>query len=170
MGARYKLLGKKRHAVLDLPYNEVLDTFEKALVNTDGSLCGSVDRETGVFKIEYRVEPNKKDVYETYCMLVSLKKVDDEKTRIDYGFMFDRFLNLYTRILSLICFLVPLMAAAFFFLKFHLSSPKTLFLYIPLLLISAFGLFSFIAYKEKKEEAVKMVKEFEELLISAFND
>ena len=29
MPARYKLLGKKRRAVLDLPYNEVLNTFEK---------------------------------------------------------------------------------------------------------------------------------------------
>ena len=170
MPARYKLLGKKRRAVLDLPYNEVLNTFEKALANTDGSLCGSVDRETGVFKIEYRIEPGKKDVYETYCMLVSLKEIDEERTKIEYAFMFDRFLNLYTRILSLICFFVPLMAAAFFFLKFHLSSPKTLFLYIPLLLISAFGLFSFIAYKEKREEAEKMVKEFEQLLISAFEE
>ena len=170
MASRYKLLGKKRHAVLDLPYNQVLDTFEKALVKNDGSLCGSIDRETGVFKIEYRVEPGKKDVYETYCMLVSLKRLDDNKTKIEYGFVFDRFLNLYTRILSMVCFIVPLFAAAFFFLKFHLNSPKTLFLYIPLLLISGFGLFSFIAYKEKKEEAIKMVKEFEELLISAFSD
>lgn len=171
LGGRYKVIGKKRHAVLDLPYGEVLDTFEEVLCDSGevSRLTGSVNRETGVFKIEYKISAGKRDVYENYCMLVQLRETDNGGTRIDYAFVYDRLLSWYTRILSLICFAVPLAATLMIYFMFELRSPIHLALYIPLLLISAFGLFSLFGCREKCDSVKPMVKEFEQLLINAFD-
>ena len=66
IGGRYKLIGKKKHAIVDIPYSEVLDVFEEALSSADQSskLTGSINRETGVFKIEYKISGRKNEVYE----------------------------------------------------------------------------------------------------------
>ena len=73
IGGRYKLIGKRKHAILDLPYAQVCETFENMLINSDVTrLMGSVNRNTGVFKIEYKIHGRQKDTYETYCMLVEL--------------------------------------------------------------------------------------------------
>lgn len=172
LNARYKVIGKKRFAKLDMPYDEVLDTFENAIANlsADSRLVGSVDRETGVFKIEYKLDPQKNDTFETYCILVQIKDKGDGTTKIEYAFVYDRFISLYTRILSAICFLVPLAAAGLVYFYFKMRELMHLTLYIPLMLISAFGLFSLIAYNEKQEAAEPMVKDFEELLVSAFEE
>ena len=170
VGARYKLIGKRRRALLDLPYDEVIDTFEKALSgNEDSRLSGSVNRDTGVFKIEYKIADRKNDTYENYCMLVELKPTEGG-TKIEYAFVYDRLISWYTRILSVICFLVPLAAILTIFLKFELKELVHLAIYIPLGLISAFGVFSLFGYKEKKSKVKPMVKEFETLLMSAFSD
>lgn len=170
IGARYKLIGKRRRALLDLPYDEVLDTFENALSgNEDSRLSGSVNRDTGVFKIEYKIADRKNDTYENYCMLVDLKPTKGG-TKIEYAFVYDRLISWYTRILSVICFLVPLAAILTIFLKFELKELVHLAIYIPLGLISAFGVFSLFGYKEKKSKVKPMVKEFETLLMSAFSD
>lgn len=170
IGGRYKLLGKRKHALLDLPYEEVLDTFEKALEESkDSSLSGSVNRETGVFKIEYKIPNHKNETYENYCMLVEIKETSNG-VKIEYAFVYDRLISWYTRILSIICFLVPLGAAAFIFLKFQLKEPIHLLVYLPLLLISGFGIFSLFGYCEKKSKVKPMVKDFEEMLLSAFED
>ncbi len=172
IGGRYKLMGKKKHAILDMPYNEVLDVFEEALSNSDRSskLLGSVNRETGVFKIEYKLSSRKNDVYENYCMLVEIKETEDGGTRIEYAFVYDRFISWYTKILSVICFLVPLIAALTVYFKFELKELVHLALYVPLLLISAFGVFSLFGYKEKKSSVKPMVKEFENMLIALFDE
>lgn len=170
IGARYKLIGKRRRALLDLPYDEVIDTFENALSgNEDSRLSGSVNRDTGVFKIEYKIADRKNDTYENYCMLVELKPTEGG-TKIEYAFVYDRLISWYTRILSVICFLVPLAAILTIFLKFELKELVHLAIYIPLGLISAFGVFSLFGYKESKSKVKPMVKEFEALLMSAFSD
>ena len=170
VGARYKLIGKRRRALLDLPYDEVLDTFENALSDDENSrLSGSVNRDTGVFKIEYKIADRKNDTYENYCMLVDLKPTKGG-TKIEYAFVYDRLISWYTRILSVICFLVPLAAILTIFLKFELKELVHLAIYIPLGLISAFGVFSLFGYKEKKSKVKPMVKEFEAFLMSAFSD
>lgn len=172
LNARYKVMGKKRFAKLDMPYETVLDTFEEAIGNLDedSRLVGSVDRESGMFKIEYRIDEEKKDTFETYCILVQVKDKGDGTTKIEYAFVFDRFICWYTRILSAVCFAAPLAAAALVFFKLQLRELLHLILYIPLLLISAFGLFSLLGYREKRQAVEPMVKEFEELLISAFEE
>lgn len=170
IGARYKLIGKRRRALLDLPYDEVIDTFENALSgNEDSRLSGSVNRDTGVFKIEYKIADRKNDTYENYCMLVDLKPTEGG-TKIEYAFVYDRLISWYTRILSVICFLVPLAAILTIFLKFELKELVHLAIYIPLGLISAFGVFSLFGYKESKSKVKPMVKEFEAFLMSAFSD
>lgn len=170
IGARYKLIGKRRRALLDLPYDEVLDTFENALSDDENSrLSGSVNRDTGVFKIEYKIADRKNDTYENYCMLVDLKPTKGG-TKIEYAFVYDRLISWYTRILSVICFLVPLAAILTIFLKFELKELVHLAIYIPLGLISAFGVFSLFGYKESKSKVKPMVKEFEAFLMSAFSD
>lgn len=170
VGARYKLIGKRRRALLDLPYDEVLDTFENALSDDENSrLSGSVNRDTGVFKIEYKIADRKNDTYENYCMLVDLKPTKGG-TKIEYAFVYDRLISWYTRILSVICFLVPLAAILTIFLKFELKELVHLAIYIPLGLISAFGVFSLFGYKESKSKVKPMVKEFEAFLMSAFSD
>lgn len=170
VGARYKLIGKRRRALLDLPYDEVLDTFENALSDDENSrLSGSVNRDTGVFKIEYKIADRKNDTYENYCMLVELKPTEGG-TKIEYAFVYDRLISWYTRILSVICFLVPLAAILTIFLKFELKELVHLAIYIPLGLISAFGVFSLFGYKESKSKVKPMVKEFEAFLMSAFSD
>lgn len=167
-GARYKLIGKKKNALLDLPYETVLDTFEEALCDSSSSrLVGSVDRESGIFKIEYKMDGNENDVYENYCMLVQLKE-HDNGTKIEYAFVFDRMLYWYTKILSVICFLLPLSATALIFFKFKLHSAIHLLLYVPLLLIALFGLFSLFGYREKKNDVKPMVGEFEQMLLGLF--
>ena len=170
VGARYKLIGKRRRALLDLPYDEVIDTFENALSDDENSrLSGSVNRDTGVFKIEYKIADRKNDTYENYCMLVELKPTEGG-TKIEYAFVYDRLISWYTRILSVICFLVPLAAILTIFLKFELKELVHLAIYIPLGLISAFGVFSLFGYKESKSKVKPMVKEFEAFLMSAFSD
>lgn len=170
IGKRYKVLGKRRRALLDLPYEEVLDTFENALSDENGSrLVGSVNRETGVFKLEYKIVEDKNDTYENYCMLVDLKPTNSG-TKIEYAFVYDRLISWYTRILSIICFLVPLAAMLTILLKFNFTDVIHLAIYIPLFLISVFGIFSLFGYKESKSKVKPMVKEFEELLISSFDD
>ena len=170
VGARYKLIGKRRRALLDLPYDEVLDTFENALSDDENSrLSGSVNRDTGVFKIEYKIADRKNDTYENYCMLVELKPTEGG-TKIEYAFVYDRLISWYRRILSVICFLVPLAAILTIFLKFELKELVHLAIYIPLGLISAFGVFSLFGYKESKSKVKPMVKEFEAFLMSAFSD
>lgn len=171
IGGRYKLIGKKKHAILDLPYDEVLDTFEKMLCtdDPDSRLSGSVNRETGVFKIEYKISENKNDCYENYCLLVEITEMEDGDTRIEYAFVYDRLISLYTKFLSVICFLVPLVAALFIFFKFELKDLVHLALYIPLLLISSFGLFSLFGYNESKDRVKPMIKEFERMLIASFD-
>ena len=42
-------------------------------------------------------------------------------------------------------------------------------IYVPLILISAFGVFSLFGYKERKSDVKPMIREFEEMLISEFN-
>ncbi len=171
ISSRYKIIGKRKHAVLDLPYGEVLDIFEEALCDPDNSkLTGSVNRDTGVFKIEYRVAEGKNEVYENYCMLVELKETDDGGTKIEYALVFDRLISLYTNFLSLICFIVPLVASLLVYFKFELRSPVHLALYIPLLLISSFGIFSLFGYREHKENVKPMVKVFEKMLVALFDE
>lgn len=168
LGARYKLIGKKKSAVLDLPYETVLESFEDALCNdSDSRLSGSVNRESGIFRIEYKMENNENDVYENYCMLVQLKE-SNEGTKIEYAFVFDRMLYWYTKILSVICFLLPLSAAALIYFKFNLHSLIHLLLYVPLILISLFGVFSLFGYREKKSDVQPMVGEFEQMLMGLF--
>lgn len=170
IGSRYKVLGKRRRAILDLPYEEVLNTFENALSDENGSrLVGSVNRETGVFKLEYKILEDRNDTYENHCMLVDLKPTNSG-TKIEYAFVYDRLISWYTRILSIICFLVPLVAMLTILFKFQLTSFVHLAIYIPLFLISVFGVFSLFGYKESKFKVQPMVKEFEQLLMSAFND
>ncbi len=173
IGARYKLLGKKKRAVLDMPYSEVLNTFEDALVNSPAAekLTGTVDRDSGIFKVEYKISDRKNDVYENYCMLAEISEKKDGTTKIEYAFVYDRFLSWYTKFLSFICFIVPLVAALVVYFKFNLdfTKPLHLILYIPLLLISSFGVFSLFGYKEKQESVKPMVKQFEEMLVSAFD-
>lgn len=172
ISGRYKPVGKKKKAVVDMPYGEVLKIFEDALLEHDGSsrLAGSLNGDDGMFKIEYRVALGKKEVYETYCMLVEVTDQGDGTTKIEYVYVYDRLMSWYTKILSFICFAVPCAAAALVFFKFQLRTLPYLAVYIPLLLIAAFGLFSLFAYKEKKEDVKPMIKEFEELLISAFGE
>ncbi len=171
IGGRYKPVAKKKHAVVDMPYGEVMEVFENTLCTADGSsrLVGSVCGD-GMFKIEYRVALGKKEVYETYCMLVEVNEQPDGTTKIEYAYVYDRLMSWYTKILSIICFAVPCAAAALVFFKFQLRTLPYLAVYIPLLLIAAFGLFSLFGYKEKKQDIKPMVKEFEELLMSAFSD
>lgn len=171
LGGRYKVLGKKKHAILDTPYDEALSVFEDALCNTRevSRLVGSVDRETGVFKIEYMMSADGRDVYENYCMIAELSRESNGGTRIDYVFVYDRLLSWYTRILSFICFAVPLASSLLIYFKFRLRSAVHLALYIPLLLISAFGIFSLFGYREKRASVEPMVNEFEQLLIEVFD-
>lgn len=171
ISGRYKLIGKCKHAILDLPYTEVSNIFEKMLCDNEGSrLLGSVNRNTGVFKIEYKIPGRKNDTFENYCMLVEINEMPDGGTRIEYAFVYDRLISWYTRFLSVICFLVPLAAALIIYFKFELKELIHLLIYIPLLLISSFGVFSLLGYKEKKQSVKPMVKEFERLLMEAFND
>lgn len=171
IGGRYKQVGKKRHAMLDIPYSEVMDTFEKALTSGGESrLVASVDRESGIFKIAYKLRPEKKDTFETYCMLVQVIELDDGMTKIEYVFVYDRLISLYTKLLSVICFAVPMCAAALVYFKFEMRELFHLALYIPLLLVSLFGLFSLFGYKERRSDIEPMITEFEQLLVSAFED
>lgn len=172
LGGRYKLIGKKRFALLEMPYDRVLDIFEEALcnVNPGSRLLGSLDRETGVFKIEYKVNAAKNDTFETYCMLVQVKDKGDGTTKIEYAFVFDRVVSIYTKVLSIICSVVPLVSASIVYFKFELKDLIHLALYIPLLLVSAFGIFSLLGYGEKSADIKPMVQEFEELLVSAFEE
>ena len=103
-------------------------------------------------------------------MLVEVSEQPDGTTKIEYAYVYDRLMSWYTKILSIICFAVPCAAAALVFFKFQLRTLPYLAVYIPLLLIAAFGLFSLFGYKEKKQDIKPMVKEFEELLMSAFSD
>ncbi len=167
---RYKVIGKKRYAKLQMPIEQVLDIFEDALSNANEGtrLCGTVNRENGVFRIEYKISSSKKYTYENYCMLVTLAETEDGGTKIEYAFVYDRFMSSYTALLSIICFLVPLSAALFIYFYYQLRSASYLAIYIPLLLVSSFGVFSLIGYKEKKSDVKPMINEFEHFLVSAF--
>lgn len=171
ISARYKVIGKRKRAILELPYKPVLRRFEDALCANGGTrLSGSVDRDTGRFKIEYKTSLEKNEVYENYCMLAQVKKTPDGYSKIEYAFVYDRLMSVYTAILSIICFLVPLGAAAVVYFNFMLRSPIHLLLYVPLLLISAFGLFSLFIYREKMAVVKPMVKEFEKLMADIFSE
>ncbi len=171
LGGRYKQVGKKRHALLDIPYDEVMDTFENALANSNESrLVASINHENGIFKIEYKLRADKKDTYETFCLLVEVIELDDGMTKIEYVFVYDRVMSWYTKALSIICFAVPLSAAALVYFKFAMREMIHLALYIPLLLIAGFGIFSLFGYKERRSDIEPMVTEFEKLLISVFEE
>ncbi len=172
ISGRYKQVGKKRHAILDMPYNEVMSIFEKALNNKgdNSRLVATVNRDNGVFKIEYKIRADKRDAYETYCMLVEVSELEDKMTKIEYVFVYDRVINLYTRILSAVCFIVPVASASLVYFKFSMREIIHLALYIPLLLIAAFGLFSLFGYKERRSDVEPMITEFEQLLVSAFEE
>lgn len=171
LGGRYKQVGKKRHAVLEMPLEEVMNTFENTFANAEGTrLVSSVNRETGVFKIEYKFRADKRDTYESYCLLVEVTEIEEGMTKIEYVFVYDRLISIYTKILSAICFAVPVGAAALVYFKFMMRSPIHLALYIPLLLIALFGLFSLFCYKERRSDVEPMVTEFEQLLVSSFEE
>lgn len=171
LGGRYKQVGKKRHAVLEMPFEEVMNTFENAFAGAEGTrLVSSVNRETGVFKIEYKFRADKRDTYESYCLLVEVTEIEEGMTKIEYVFVYDRLISTYTKILSAICFAVPVGAAALVYFKFMMRSPIHLALYIPLLLIALFGLFSLFCYKERRSDVEPMVTEFEQLLVSSFEE
>ncbi len=171
LGGRYKQVGKKRHAVLEMPFEEVMNTFENTFANAEGTrLVSSVNRETGVFKIEYKFRADKRDTYESYCLLVEVTEIEEGMTKIEYVFVYDRLISVYTKILSAICFAVPVGAAALVYFKFMMRLPIHLALYIPLLLIALFGLFSLFCYKERRSDVEPMVTEFEQLLVSSFEE
>lgn len=172
ISGRYVVLGKKRQAVLDIPYETALETFEQALCfpGENSRLSGSVNHETGVFRVDYSLEEGSDEIYENYCLLVELKPLEDGYTKIEYAFVYDRLLSWYTKFLSLVCFAVPLAATMLVYFKFELRSLVHLALYIPLLLISSFGIFSLFCYREKRKNVRPMVKEFEELLINSFEE
>ncbi len=171
ISGRYKQVGKKRHAVLEMPFDEVIATFQKALENSNETrLVSSVNRETGVFKIEYKFRADKRDTYESYCLLVEVTEIEDGMTKIEYVFVYDRLISWYTKFLSFICFAVPLGASALVYFKFMMRAPIHLALYIPLLLVALFGLFSLFGYKERRSDVEPMVTEFEQLLVSSFEE
>ena len=170
ISSRYKVIGKRKRAILEIPYNEALSIFEEMLCNsTETRLVGSVNRNTGVFKLEYKLSAHKNDVYENYCMLVELSETENGGTKIEYAFVYDRLISLYTKLLSVICFIVPLVATGIVYFKFELKDLIHLAIYVPLILISAFGVFSLFGYKERKSDVKPMIREFEEMLISEFN-
>lgn len=169
LGGKYKLIGKKKYATIEYPIEKVAEIFTKALSkgNRESRLQGSVNQKTGLYKIYYKISDKKGDYYENYCLLAELKAIDDNTTQIQYCFVYDRVINYYTKALSLICFAVSLAAAAVAFFGLGI---KNVFLYIVLLIISAFGIVSLFAYKEKQSDAEPIVGEFEQLLMNTFSD
>lgn len=165
---KYKLIGKKKYATIERPITKAAEIFLNALKKGNGGLLqGKFSKEGNMFKVFYKVSDDKKDFYENYYLLVELEKVDENTTKIQYCFVYDKMTNIYTKILSIICFLISGIASAVAFFKVGITN---IVFHTVLLIVSAFGIISLFAYKEKLSDVEPMVNEFEKLLVDSFSE
>lgn len=169
IGNRYQLIGKKRFVVLEKPEAQVRKELEISLKRNTlkNRIAGNINHKTGIFKLCYRASKKRGDIYENYCLLAEVSKETDETSKIEYAFVFDFWIWLYTKFLALLCILVPIISASVAHFKYHFKNPLA---FIPFILVALFGAFSFFVFKEKQSDVKPLISEFEQLLVDTFDN
>lgn len=165
---RYKLLGKRKFAQLEMPYEKVKEAFNNAVLERKDEfpLQITFDQKSEIYKIFYEIENGKGDVFETFCLLVEFKKKSDKLTEIEYNFVFDRLMSYYTKFLSIICVVAPLISVLIAYFVYNFTN---VWFYIPVGLVAAFGIFSLFGFKERADDVRPIVTKFENMLMKIFN-
>lgn len=163
---RYKMLGKKKFARLLVDYDSAKGLFDAAAANltkSDALVCVK-PKKSDFYKFCYKVD--NKNLYEDYLLFVNIAE-DDEGAKVEYRFVFDNLMFWYTKILSILCIVVPILTAIF--AKFSFGKANLL-VYIPLAIIALFGIIALFLYNEDKEKAEGILETFENFLVDTFND
>lgn len=163
---RFKVIGKKRFA--RLPYDII--TANKKLVRAVNSLDKNGDMvcikpKSGKYYRFYQ-KLDGKTLFENFLIIADIT-ADSEGTKIEYRYVFDMISYITTRLLSVLCVLVPIITGliAGFVYK------KTNFLvYLPLAVVALIGVGSFYFFREDRQKADPMVERFERFLVETFND
>jgi len=167
LGNRYRSIGKKRFVVLEKPKSEVEEELKVSLKRSfsKGMIAGNINPKTGIFKLFYKASQKRGDIYENYCLLAEVSEETDVTSKIEYSFVLDFGIWAYTKILALLCTLIPIVSALLAFFVYDFRTPLIL---VPLALISVFGAFSFFVFKEKQSSVRPIVGEFEQLIVDTF--
>jgi len=169
LGKRYKSVGKKRFVILGNPKPEV----EKELVislkqnSSKSKIVGNINHKTGVIKLYYKASEKRGDIYENYCLLAEVLEETEGTSKIEYSFVFDFGIWVYTKVLALLCILIPIVSSLLAFFVYDFRTPLV---FIPLALVAAFGAFSFFVFKEKQSSVRPIIGEFEKLLVDTFEE
>ncbi len=163
---RYKMLGKKKFARLPVDYNSAKGLFDAAAANlakSDELVCIK-PKKSDFYKIFYKVD--NKNLYENYLLFVNIAE-DDEGAKVEYRLVFDKLMFWYTKILSILCMLIPVLTAIF--AKFSFGKANLL-VYIPLAIIALFGIVALFLYNEDEKKAKGILEAFENFLVHTFDD
>lgn len=163
---RYKMLSKKKFARVPVDYDSAKGLFNAAAENldkTDALVCVK-PKKGDFYKFYYKVD--KKNLYEDYLLIANLAE-DDEGCKVEYRFVFDNFIFWYTKILSVLCAVVPILTAIFAKISFGKAN---WLVYLPLAIIAIFGIVGLFLFNEDKEKAQNILDTFETFLVDTFND
>ena len=163
---RFKMLSKKKFARLPVGFDVAKNLFNSKAdeLNKKVNLVCVKPKNSEFYKFYYKVD--EKNLYENYLLIANLAE-DEEGAKVEYRFVFDNFMFWYTKILSLLCLIVPVLTAIF--AKFSFGKANLL-VYIPLAIIAVFGAVSLLVFKENKNKAEDILSAFENFLIDTFND
>lgn len=163
---RYKLLEKKHFARLPVDLESAKGLFDTAashLGKKDSLVCVKSKKED-FYKFYYRL--NNKNLYENYLLIVNFVE-DEEGGKVEYDFAFDKVMFWYTKILSMLCIIVPILTAIF--AKFSFGKANAL-VYIPLAIVALFGLAALFLFNEDRKKAEGIIEAFEAFLVDTFNN
>ncbi|MDD4698715.1 MAG: hypothetical protein PHV07_00470 [Oscillospiraceae bacterium] len=169
LGKRYGLIGKKRFVVLEKPQSEVKKELETSLKQNSlkSRIVGNINQRIGAFKVFYKASKKRGDIYENHCLLVEVLKETEDTSKIEYLFVFDFGIWLYTKILAFLCILIPIISSLLAYFKYDFRTPLV---FVPLALVASFGLFSLVIFKEKEADVRPIIEEFEQLLVKTFEE
>ena len=163
---RYKMLGKKRFARVPVDFESAKGLFDAAASNLskEDSLVCVKPKKGEFYKFFYKVD--KKNLYEDYLLIANLAE-DEEGGKVEYRFVFDNLMFWYTKILSILCIVVPVLTAIFANFSFGKAN---LLVYIPLAVVALFGIAALFLFNEDKKKAEGILEAFEAFLVDTFND
>ncbi len=150
-----------------MPYETAKEMFDNAIFERKNEfpLQITVDPKSEIYKVFYKISNRKGDIYENYCLLAEFKEKGENLTEIEYAFVYDKLMANYTRFLSLLCVVAPILSTLLAYYRFNFTN---FWLYIPVGLICIFGIVTLFFFKEKKENAAAVVSEFEKMLSKVF--
>lgn len=163
---RYKMIGKKKFARIPVDFESAKGLFDAAAGNLGkgDDLVGIKPKKGGFYKFFYKVD--QKNLYEDYLLIANLAE-DEEGCKVEYRFVFDNLMFWYTKILSVLCIVVPVLTAIF--AKFSFGKANWL-VYVPLAVVALFGMAALFLFNEDKKKAEGILEAFEAFLVNTFND